>query len=117
MKAMGNCKRSIRYPGYVLLVFELAIGLFVATAAAGSTEPEPRFNLAPEFVETFDDPAADGWDLNAGATVMDGILRLVSKDARASYNRDLHNYTTEVRMRRTGPGAIGITYTTAGQTE
>ena len=115
MKAMGNCKRSIRYPGYVLLVFELAIGLFVATAAAGSTEPEPRFNLAPEFVETFDDPAADGWDLNAGATVMDGILRLVSKDARASYNRDLHNYTTEVRMRRTGPGAIGITYTTAGQ--
>jgi len=89
--------------------------LFVAPAAARYAEPEPRFNLAPEFIETFDDPAAPGWDLSAGATVVDGILRLESKDAHASHNRDLHNCTTLVRMRRTGPGAIGITYTTAGQ--
>lgn len=112
---MGNCKRSIRYPGYVLLVFELAIGLFVAPAAARYAGPEPRFNLAPEFIETFDDPTAPGWDLSAGAAVVDGILQLESKGAHASYNRDLHNCTTLVSMRRTGPGAIGITYTTDGQ--
>lgn len=108
---MGNCKRSMRYLCCFLMVFEFLMGLFIAPAVA---QDEPRLSLKLELDETFDNPAAPGWELSDGAVVEDGVLHLPSEGAQASHGSTWHNYTSVFFVQRSGPGAIGITFT-AGQ--
>jgi len=93
----------------------LMMGLFVAPTTARLTDPEPRFDLEPEFVETFDNPIAPGWELSGGAVVEDGVLHLEPVGAQASHEGAWYNCTFEFRVHRSGPGTIGITFTTTGQ--
>jgi hypothetical protein len=111
-RAMERCKLRIPNLLFVLTVFELILSLFVAPVVARYSDPEPRTNLSPDFMETFDDPTAPGWNLSSGATIANGILNLEQEGAQASYDSDWYNYTTLVRMRCTSPGIIGVNLTT-----
>jgi hypothetical protein len=114
-KAMRNCKRNIRYLSYILPVFVLMMGLFVAPASAQLEEPEPKLVLEPDFAEPFDDPCTPGWELTNGATVEGGFLHLESDGAMASHSDNWFEYTAMIRMRLESPaGAIGVSFTTAG---
>jgi len=110
-KTMRNFKQNIRCLFCAFLVFGFLTGLFIAPAVA---KDEPKLGLKLELDETFDNPTAPEWTLSGGAEVEDGILHLPSEGAQASYGGSWHNYTSVFFIRRSGPSAIGITFT-AGQ--
>jgi hypothetical protein len=94
---------------YIPMIINFVMCLFIVPASAQST----RLNLAPEFMETFDDSAAPGWDLSTDAQVAGGVLHLDQEGESAAHVDDWHNYTTLVRMRLNNSGTVGITLITS----
>jgi hypothetical protein len=112
---MIDCKRNIKYLFCALLFFEFLTGLLIAPVAAQYEDPEPKYVLEPDFAEPFDDPCTSEWELSAGAIIEGGFLHLEPGGAMASHFDNWLDYTILIRMRLDGSaGAIGVTFTTAG---